>query len=863
MTSTSASVEVAIVQPPATRTLYYRQCTPCFRYRARCQAARPCLRCLERNQEERCVDVGPPCLPCSEGKLYCDRRRPCKRCKDRAGEGATVEGCVDGPPDELRTEVVELGPDGEPIVPERPEPVPRAATAAVGKAPPRRLTEGQKLQAEMEASEAKRRRSAPNMRDGEGDEDAHGADHRGEEPVRAAVHRPYPTHDHLPLLPPPPARPPLLRLRVQWPDPAEAPDGRAALGDEAMVDADDAVFIDSVKGDEADPPSWPPHFRSDLSHLIPRPPLLPLSGSPVAFLNLWAHFMHVQRRPITGHHVLLQQRSVTAWDVYRVVTEHGGYHHVLAQRSFHSVLSAICHSSPPAAAQALATQLPGGPAVTVSALRPRTFLIDYYERFLYAFELAYQWEKGHAPGTVPLPGRSVASMVEGKRKRRKGAGAVKVDLLKRLWAPTFHTALFKDREKEDDAALIRERDEDELGYVGVTRLKRSLGSGVTEEVTAAINRLLRLSWTAASKAGPWDEDDADDDEDGSDVCLLFHHDVISDLLDLLLYPPLHAPHLSHLSPSPVFTPLLVHEHLQNVASSSPDFHSAALIILHNLSSQPSNRHRFAAHTTALNVLAHIVVAPRAALLHVDVDEGWTLSLKTLTHCMPAVNLTHVVRRTELVRAMTSVLQGFLDHALFPDVDRDAADDAEDVEVVAAVLGGFIGLVTNPQHAANIPFLLGVLPSAFFSLLLSLASPLMAVLQVRHLAVHALTFYALSHRTFASRLVHARGLPVLLSFLTTPKPKSGTEAESEREMCRATAATVQAIASYCTVAGGAEAAREGLQWEMLWRHEAELFTACCLDPDVAALLVPALQRSGSTRMQAEKAAEAALLAHPKR
>ena len=808
--------------------------------------------------------------------------------------------------DEKRSEVLEVDEHDQPLPPPpRPDPIPRPNITAANKQ--RRLNEGEKLLAEMEASETKRRRLHPH--DADDAEDAHSREKesRREELIKAAQSNrggllPRPSASP-PLLPPPPPSPPPPRLHVHYPDPLAGDEGWAADDDPlSPPSSDDVALITSTAADADDDVDsaspFSPHFLPDFSHLIPRPPLLPLSSSSVAFHNLWAHFMHVQRRPITGHHVLLQHRSVTAWDVYRVVTEHGGYHRTLTHRLFHPVLSAICHSSPPVSPSVLSSPLPGGPPVPIAHLHPRTFFIDYYERFLYPFELAYQWDKGTAPGVVPPPGRTVASVVEGKRRRRKTSGGVRADLLKRLWAPSYHAVLFKEKAgggggEEDGGGgggagggggvAGGEEEEPALGYVGMTRLKRSVESGVVEEVTAAINRLLRLTWRLAkgkggggggsgggggAGAGAVEEDEVDDDEDASDACLLFHTDIISSLLPLLLHPPLHTPSLSFRSPHPSLTPLLVHSHLQNLASFTPDFHTATLVILHNLSLHPPSHHRLAAHTTALNVLAHVVCDPSTeTVMHADGEgEAWGLAVRAVMGVMGYVCVREVVRREELVRAMVGVLQRWLDGAVWGGGGREGGaegggreEEEEEVECVAAVLGGFVGLLTNPHHAVNIPYLLTVLPSPFFSLLLTLASPLTPSPLIRNLATHALTFFCLSHRTFASRLVQVRGLPALMSVLCRGG-KGGEEgvegggrvaegSDGEKELRRATAATVQAIVSYCVVSGGEEARREGLLWSAVWKLEADIFTACCLDADVSALLVPALQRSALTRQQA--------------
>ena len=500
----TADVASDAAERPRTKTFLYYQCTPCFRYRARCGSARPCQRCIDRHTESRCQDVGPPCVPCLQAKVYCDRRRPCKRCLEPVEEGQPPRVCEDGPMDEKRAEVLEVDDNDQPLLPPpRPDPVPRPVSASK---PQRRLNEGEKLLAEMEASEQKRRRTGAHSHHDDGDLDgAHNREkeNRREELIKAShTHRggllPRPSASP-PLLPPPPPSPPPLRLHVQFPDPTQGEEGWGDDDDDPLPPFDTGALIDTAAAG-GDPDALPPHFLTDFNHLIPRPPMLPLSSSPVAFLNLWAHFMHVQRRPITGHHIILQQRSVTAWDVYRVVTEHGGYHRVLTRRLFHSVLSSICHSSSPLSPAVLSTTLPGGPPLTIPTLRPRTFLIDYYERFLYAFELAYQWEKGHAPGIVPQPGRSVASVVEGRRRKRKAPAGVKIDLLKRLWAPSYHSLLFKERPAEDDGVV---EEEEPLGYVGMTRIKRSVGSGMVEEVSSAMNRLLRVSWRVGRRGGGW------------------------------------------------------------------------------------------------------------------------------------------------------------------------------------------------------------------------------------------------------------------------------------------------------------------------------------------------------------------------
>ena len=87
-------------------------------------------------------------------------------------------------------------------------------------------------------------------------------------------------------------------------------------------------------------------FISDFNHLFPRPPLSSLSAVPTAFLNLWAHFMHKRKHSIVGHSVLMpatsasRLRHITAWDVYRSVVEHGGYHHVAQHALWHPCYAA-------------------------------------------------------------------------------------------------------------------------------------------------------------------------------------------------------------------------------------------------------------------------------------------------------------------------------------------------------------------------------------------------------------------------------------------------------------------------------------------------------------------------------------------
>ena len=602
--------------------------------------------------------------------------------------------------------------------------------------------------------------------------------------------------------------------------------------------------------------SPPPHFLSDFSHLFPRPPLMSLSNSSIAFLNLWAHFMHSRRHPITGHHLCLQRRSVTAFDVYRAVVEQGGFHRVQQQHLYQTVMAALCLASPPFSPAA--STLPGGPPVIVpSPLRPRSFLTDYYTRFLLAFELAYQWEKGRAPRAEAV---ATATASRTGRRRRRTATAVRNDLLKRLWPPAVHPYLFKERKegeaaaaRRDEAAEEEREDGEALGYVGMSRLKRSLSSGLTAETVSSMNRLLQLSWRVGRRQGGWEEDEPDDDDDGSDNFLIFHFDIVTELLQLLPHQPALQLSVRHAAPHPLLAPLLADTLAASIASSSPPFHTAALVVLHNLSLHPANHHRLAAHTSLLNLLSEAVVTQGRCFLaqeEEEMEEAERLSRRVLLRIMPAVNLLHVVRRDDLIVRLLAAAQACRDAALWtPAAAAAGGEDEDEVEDAELLLSGLIALLTNPHHSSNIPYLVSALPAAAFALLLSLASPALRLPQsVRHLSAQALAFYALSHQSFAEHIAAQGGLSLLLSLMET-------KGEKEAETRRAAAAALQAIASYCSLGG-----KGALQWSQVWRVEERIFAACCLDTDVSQLLMPVLQKSMQMQQQQADTARSAAALH---
>ena len=769
------------------------------------------------------------------------------------------EACVDGVEMGRREEDVEVDEHGQPLPPVvEPEQMDDAKDKE-REVKYRRMTEAEKLQVEMIDGSSNKRRRADNDDDEDGE--------LNEEETAATMNGTTAS----PSPPPPPVIDIVTLIKnEQWllPDDDMDTEERIKQQHRRVADREDAPppshfdnhsqFIDFLPQHSDELPPTSVDFITDFNHLFPRPPLSSLSAVPTAFLNLWAHFMHKRKHSIVGHSVLLPAtsasppRQITAWDVYRSVIEHGGYHHVsqhaLWQRVMrHIVLSSTEWDGQPVRTTAEATSaasegsgLTGGPPVPLSVLRPRTFLSEYYEKLLLLFEYTYQWRRG---STRP-------SLDEGDKKRRvkrhKTALATRNLLLNRLWPPEVTKAIHDsgrlskqhDTDEADDRKDAAGEPEEVLGYIGMQRLKRSLQSGVTDEVVWAVNRLLVLSERVARKRGGWEEKEADDDDDSSDCNLLFVYELVDDLLCLVLYTPLVRAALS--ASHPALTPLLLTAHINTLVSSTPALalSSAIVTILHNLSLYYGNLRRLASNTTLVNML--VDVSSTADVWRGD-DEERAVMWGVLMRLMSVIDLRVVLRRQQLLASMIERLRLYLDTALFPLVEADesgevqsdalAGDSAEEAE---EAVRGLVSLVSNPHYSVNVPYLEAALPPSLFALLVILASPLTPSLPLRLLCCQSLAFFCLSAGTFVSHIVSARGLHSLTAGL-----EATDDSDSGKELRRTCAAALQAIVSWCVTPVKAGSGSGGMRDAMLWgevkQREEQLASACFRDADVNALL----------------------------
>lgn len=840
------------------RRLSYLQCFPCYKYRGKCSYHRPCPRCTDRHIHSHCIDVRPPCLPCQTNGAYCDRKRICKKCKE---SGVDEEACVDGVEVGRKEEDVEVDEHDQPL----PPPVVEAGEEEVqlrekggGEGKYRRMTEAEKLQVEMmDGHSNKRRRVDDDEEDSERRDDSAQPDATAAEVNGTA--------------PPPP--PPVIDMATvlrnqQWlPEHELDAEERIRLLTRGLAEREAALppthfdshihFIDLLPqhSEELSPP--PADFITDFNHLFPRPPLSSLSAVPTAFLNLWAHFMHKRKQSIVGHSVLLPAtsasplRHITAWDVYRSMVEHGGYHHVVQHSLWQRVMRHIVLSSTEWDGQSVKTTaeaasagegdgLTGGPPIPLHVLKPRSFLSEYYDKFLLLFEWTYQWRKGSS-ARPPLE--------DGEKKRRvkraRTALAYRNQLLNRLWPPEVTKAMIDsgrpnrqpDAEEDKRSEAAREPAE-VLGYIGMQRLKRSVQSMVTDEVTWAVNRLLALSERVARRRGGWEEKEVDDDDDSSDCNLLFVYEVVDDLLRLLLYTPLMQAAVS--ASHPALTPLLLTAHINTLVSSTPALalSSAAVTILHNLSIYYGNLRRLAANTTLVNLLVDVC---STADVWRGEEEERTVLWGVMMRLMSALDLRVVVRRQQLLVSLIDRLRHYLDTALFPPVEADESGevrvdesgDASSEEAEEAVRG-LVSVVSNPHYNVNVPYIEAALPPSLFSLLVLLASPLTPSTPLRLLCCQSLAFFCLTSGTFVSHIVAGRGLHTLVACL-----QSTDDSESEREMRRTCAAAVQAIVSWCAIpvkgASGSSGGVREFVWSEVKQREELLASACFRDADVNALL----------------------------
>ena len=913
--ATTASTTPAIITdgPPFTgtdgrlyRRLSYLQCFPCYKYRGKCNHHRPCRRCTDRHIQSHCIDVGPPCLPCQDSGAYCDRNRPCRKCKESGGE----VGCVDG---------VEVGRKEEDVeVDERGEPLPLVVEEVVGgeveekkrEATGRfkRMTEAEKLQVEMMDGHSNKRRRA--------DDDEMEDDGKEEQQDSAAAMNGVP-----PAPTPPPPPPPVVDIVTMLKNEHWLPDDddddvdrleqikqhtrRTAAKEDAQpsphhFDGHHTHFIDLPPTQQSDGEMLPPaDFITDFNHLFPRPPLSSLSVLPTAFLNLWAHFMHKRKHNIVGHSVLLPatsaspQRHITAWDVYRCVVEHGGYYHVAQHSLWQRVMRQIVLSAAEwdgqgvrftAAGTAPAggsgggggegdLVLTGGPPVPLPALKPRAFLTEYYERFLLLFEWTYQWRKGSTRPTMD------ESEKRRRVKRPKTALAYRNLMLHRLWPPEVTKAItdsgqltkpqppLPHSQPDDSPPPVHSAEPEEvLGYVGMQRLKRSLQSGVVEEVVWAVNRLLVLSERVARRrgGGVWEERELDDDEDSSDCNLVFVYELVDDLLRLLLYTPLVQDAVS--ATHPALAPLLLTAHINTLVSSTPalSLSSAAVTILHNLSLFFGNLRRLAANTTLVNLL--VDVSSTAEVWRGEDDERtvlWCLLMRLTS----AIDLRVVVRRQQLLGSIIERLRHYLDTALFPlvDVGENGVVVADDLSAgVSSVkaeeaVRGLVSLISNAHFSVNVPYLEAALPPSVFALLVLLTSPLTPSASLRLATAQSLAFFSLTAGTFVHHIVDAHGLHTLVNCLEATTDDS----DSGRELRRTCAAAVQAIVSCCVrsaaaaAKGGGAAAgsdggvRDAMLWEEVKALEEQLALACFKDADVNALLRHVLSTIEKERQEGKR------------
>ena len=849
------------------RRLSYLQCFPCYKYRGKCSYHRPCPRCTDRHMQSHCVDVPPACLPCQTNGAYCDRNRPCKKCRE---SGVDKEACVDGVEVGRKEEDVEVDEHGQPLPPPVLEAVeevgvPKEKVGEGGKY--RRMTEAEKLQVEMMDGQSNKRRRA--------DDDDDDAD-RKDDP---AQHETATTTMNGTAAAPPP--PPVIDIvtvlrNEQWLPPEGDIDtqeqvkliNRRVAAMEAAHHPpshfdNPTPFIDLLVAQPADElPAASDDFIGDFNHLFPRPPLSSLSSVPTAFLNLWAHFMHKRKQSIVGHSVLLPAtsasplRHITAWDVYRSVVEHGGYHHVVQHALWHRVMRQIVLSSTEwdgkpvrttaeAAGAGEGDGLTGGPPVPLSVLKPRSFLTEYYEKFLFLFEWTYQWRKG---STHP-------SLEEGEKdkkrrvKRPKTALSYRNQLLNRLWpievAKAVHDSGRQARLSETDEGgqtdVAAREPAEVLGYIGMQRLKRSLQSTVTDEVVWAVNRLLVLSERVARKRGGWEEKEVDDDDDSSDCNLLFVYELLDDLLRLLLYAPLIRTTIS--AAHPALTPLLLTAHINTLVSSTPALalSSAVVTILNNLSLYYGNMRRLAANTTLVNML--VDVCSTASVWRGEEEERAVL-WGVLMRLMSAVDLRVVVRRQQLLASIIERLRQYLDTALFPLVGVGESEEVEEDELAGAsgeeaeeAVRGLLNLLASPHFSVNVPYLEASLPPSLFALLVILASPLTPSTSLRLLCCQSLAFFCLSSGAFVTPIVAGRGLRTLVASL-----QSTDESDDGKELRRTCAAAVQAIVSWCVIpgkAGSGSGSGGGVRDPWIWREvkqQEELLAAACFrDADVNALL----------------------------
>jgi len=375
------------------------------------------------------------------------------------------------------------------------------------------------------------------------------------------------------------------------------------------------------------------------------------------------------------------------------------------------------------------------------------------------------------------------------------------------------------------------------------RLKRSLQSTVTDEVTWAVNRLLVLSERVARKRGGWEEKEVDDDDDSSDCNLLFVFELVDDLLGLMLYTPLLEATVS--ASHPALTPLLVTAHINTLVSSTPALalSSAAVTILHNLSLYYGNLRRLAANTTLVNLL--VDVCSTADVWRGD-EEDRPVLWGVLMRLMSTIDLRVVVRRQQLLASMIVRLRHYLDTALFPLVDTGESDEVEADDLGGAsseeaeeAVRGLVSVVSSPHFSVNVPYLEAALPPSLFALLVVLASPLTPSPSLRLLCCQSLAFLCLTSATFVSHIVTGRGLHTLVACL-----QSTDESDTAKELRRTCAAAVQAIVSWCATpvkaaAGAGSSGGGGVRYPWVWsevkQREEQLASACFRDADVNALL----------------------------
>lgn len=565
-----------------------------------------------------------------------------------------------------------------------------------------------------------------------------------------------------------------------------------------------------------------PNFICDFTPILPRTPHLSITDQSINWLNVWARFQHRASRPIKGHCCLIQDRLITAFDIYRAVIERGGYGAVMnrANGSFDVMKAAVMRAKliKQSSDQTRIQSMPGGPPLVIKDLKPRTFLIDYYERFLYHFEHANQWKPGTAP-LIDLTKPIALQFIDPLIKRAINPRAVdvaRVQLLKSLWQPRFHKGVSEALKQSNKSSNTPVHLDVQLGFTGAAVLVTLLQSEQLADVTRASNELLEISMQVAQSTAVDDYDD-----DCSDIAMLFGAGLLTSLLAMLNTEDRHTD-----VRLPVNVRRFQAQFFQTrLAQMWPDFHTVALVIMNNLSQHRLCQVHMANDIKFINTISHLAFHEPSGVLPSQQEQTAEIAASVLLRLTSILDMKQLYRRDEWFEQHCALVISMVNDLL----QHQSVDDC-DVEC-AQFINGLTNLVLNSHSSSNIVEVFRLLPPAFFGSLVYLITPscVIAAPKSSERAIDFLLFASLQDVCFAHRFFEAHSLDVLTDIVN----EEGTSPEIEQRR-RAAAASIQAIIARSLKPSWKH---PWTGFEPIWSR---LFLASARDEDVGLLIAPLLE-----------------------